>query len=71
MSFPLADWQFWVVTASAAVALWSLVRPFLARAPRGACGSCNGCAKATLGARAPVPEPTRLGRPLLVLHDEL
>lgn len=45
MSFPLADWQFWVVTVTALGALWALVRPFVGSADsdagRGACAKCG------------------------------
>ena len=42
MTFPLADWQFWSVTAAALGSVWVLVRPFLQRdtGPAGPCGSC-------------------------------
>ena len=42
MLFPVGDWQFWVVTACAAVAAWWLVRPFFGRGapPSGPCASC-------------------------------
>ncbi|HEX2253721.1 MAG TPA: hypothetical protein VHQ65_10690 [Thermoanaerobaculia bacterium] len=45
MTFPVGDWQFWVVTLSAVGSLWMLVRPFLApRGKKGAgAGSCSQC----------------------------
>lgn len=34
MKFPLHDWQFWVVTALAALALWWVARSLLPRLRR-------------------------------------
>jgi hypothetical protein len=41
--FPLGDWQFWAVTASAAGAVWVLLRPFLASGERAGGGPCSHC----------------------------
>ena len=61
MSFPVADWQFWVVTATAVGALWALVRPFLgndgestAQAPCAKCGtSASGASCGHSGSAEP------------------
>lgn len=60
MSFPLADWQFWSVTAAALGSVWLLVRPFLQRdaGPAGPCGSCaqshgGRCASSGAGKERP------------------
>jgi hypothetical protein len=50
MSFPLGDWQFWAVTASAAGAVWMLVRPFLGPRAGEAADSCQRCGVAASGA---------------------
>ncbi|MGD2113856.1 MAG: hypothetical protein PVG07_02315 [Acidobacteriota bacterium] len=49
MSFPIADWQFWIVTLTAAGSVWALVRPFLpggksdeSSAPCSHCGAAPG-----------------------------
>lgn len=48
MSFPVADWQFWAVTASTLGSVWMLVRPFVgdraSKAGRGGCADCAGAA---------------------------
>lgn len=49
MSFPFADWQFWAVTASAAGAVWMLVRPFLGGKAGGPADPCAGCPAAAAG----------------------
>lgn len=54
MTFPLGDWQFWIVTAGAAVSVWAIVRPFLRRAsPRdaAACAHCPHAATIIAAAR--------------------
>jgi hypothetical protein len=41
---PMNDWQFWIVTAFAAIGLWFLARPFLAsRKSRAEDASCPHC----------------------------
>lgn len=45
MGFPLADWQFWSVTACAVGAVWLLVKPFLGRGGSPAAGACASCPK--------------------------
>lgn len=46
MGFPLADWQFWSVTACAVGAVWVLVRQVVGGgAGRGAAGACASCPK--------------------------
>ena len=50
MSFPVGDWQFWTVTASAAGAVWLLVRPFLADRRKAPGGSCADCTAGACGA---------------------
>jgi hypothetical protein len=50
MSFPLGDWQFWAVTASAAGAVWMLVRPFLGGGIGDATDPCQRCGVAAAGA---------------------
>lgn len=47
MSFPVADWQFWAVTASMLGSVWMLVRPFVGeRKPKASRGGCADCARA-------------------------
>ncbi len=41
-TLPLDDWQFWVVTALAASAVWIVVAPLLPR-KRKKPGPCPGC----------------------------
>ena len=41
-ALPLGDWQFWLVTALAAGAVWIVVAPLLPRR-RGKPGPCPGC----------------------------
>ena len=44
MSFPWADWQFYVVSAVMVAGLWLLVRPFLTRTERNTgCPGCETC----------------------------
>jgi hypothetical protein len=43
MSFPLADWQFWAVTAAAVGAVWLLVEPFVGGAGKKTGGPCSQC----------------------------
>lgn len=50
MTFPLGDWQFWAVTASAAGAVWMLVRPFLGARAGDAEDPCRRCTVAAAGA---------------------
>jgi hypothetical protein len=50
MSFPFGDWQFWAVTASAAGAVWMLVRPFLGPRAGEAADACQRCGVAAAGA---------------------
>ncbi len=38
---PLNDWQFWIATASVAVAVWFVVRTLLPRRGKGA--ACPNC----------------------------
>jgi|GEM_PF-629576 len=42
---PWNDWQFWVVTATAAGGLLQLLRPFFRQAgrPGDGCPGCDGC----------------------------
>ena len=40
---PLDDWQFWVVTALAASAVWLVVSPLLTRKKKAKCAACPGC----------------------------
>ncbi len=44
MTFPIGDWQFYVVTAVAVGGAWALLRPFLRRRRAGA--PCSGCGPA-------------------------
>ena len=43
MTFPVGDWQFWVVTVSALGSVWMLVRPFLGPRGKRAAGPCSQC----------------------------
>lgn len=57
MKFPLHDWQFWVVTALAGLALWWILRSLLPRL-----GRRKTARRATLtieGAPAPARRRTR------------
>ena len=40
---PLDDWQFWVVTALAASAVWLVVSPLLPRKKKAKGAACPGC----------------------------
>ena len=40
---PLDDWQFWVVTALAASAVWLMVSPLLPRKKKAKGAACPGC----------------------------
>ena len=66
MAFPVGDWQFWCVTASAVGAVWLLVKPFLGRAPQ-AGGGCAGCSVAG-GRCKPLRTAERDGDRLVVLR---
>lgn len=61
MSFPLGDWQFWAVTASAAGAAWMLVRPFLADRERPGGEACADCPSGACGAARSRPLDGRGG----------
>jgi hypothetical protein len=50
MSFPFGDWQFWAVTASAAGAMWMLVRPFLGARAGDLVDPCSRCTVAAAAA---------------------
>jgi hypothetical protein len=52
MAFPLADWQFWTVTAGALAAVWVVVRPFLRRSTPRTAAPCSHC-------RCPPAPPAR------------
>lgn len=65
MSFPVADWQFWAVTASMLGSLWMLVRPFVGERP--AKPGRGGCADCALGAAPRCPTGNGGGRERLVL----
>ena len=39
---PIGDWQFWLVTAVAALGFWLLVRPFLELRGKGKKGAGSG-----------------------------
>lgn len=43
VSFPWADWQFYVVSVLMVGGLWQLVRPFVRRADRDPKAGCPGC----------------------------
>lgn len=60
MSFPVTDWQFWLVTAVAGFGLWNLIKTFLPRSSTSeGCSSCETCGPA---AAAPTgPELVSLG----------
>lgn len=40
---PLDDWQFWVVTALAASAVWLVVSPLLPKRKKAKGAACPGC----------------------------
>jgi hypothetical protein len=61
MAFPLADWQFWTVTAGALAAVWVVLRPFLRRAAPKDAAPCSHCRHA-----APLPDRADAGRERLV-----
>ena len=42
-SVPLDDWQFWVVTALAAGAIWLVVAPLLPKKRKSKGAACPGC----------------------------
>lgn len=44
MSFPITDWQFWTVTASAVWAVWVVVKPFLPGKREEGATACSHCA---------------------------
>ena len=56
MSFPVADWQFWVATAIAATCAWAIVRPMLPS--RRARSECPGCPSRSPHADPPVRKAT-------------
>lgn len=55
MTFPLHDWQFWVVTLAALLGAWWVLRSLLAvaRTPKGQTPTCPGCN--SCGAESAVP----------------
>lgn len=56
MGLPLHDWQFWVASAIAAVALLIALRPFLPRRLLGrkaTAGPCPGCPSGNAAAAGP------------------
>lgn len=44
---PIGDWQFWLVTAIAALGLWLLVKPFLELRGKGTKGAGAGKGRGT------------------------
>ncbi len=46
MPQPALDWQFWTVTAAAAVAVWMLVKPFVGSKKKNAASPCSLCTAA-------------------------
>jgi len=50
MSFPVSDWQFWVVTVAAMGSFWALVKPFL---PGGKSETNSPCSHCGVAAGAP------------------
>lgn len=66
MSFPVTDWQFWLVTVTAAGSLWALVKPFLpGRGSEGASGA--GCSHCGAAANAPCSRDDGDDAPLVTL----
>jgi len=44
MSFPVLDWQFWVVSAVAGIGLWRLIKQFLPTPSKSdGCPGCDQC----------------------------
>lgn len=45
MSFPITDWQFWLVTLVAGLGLWQLIKQFLpSPSSSQGCRGCDTCA---------------------------
>jgi hypothetical protein len=58
---PIADWQFWVVTAAMLWGAWSLARQFRPRKNAAACPSC-ATGSAACARRDESPKLVQLGR---------
>lgn len=59
---PVHDWQFWVVTAAALVALLVVLRPFLPARKGARSSACPGCGPGQAAARARKTQVTVSGR---------
>ncbi len=58
-SLPLHDWQFWVATVLAVLALWLTLRPLLpARNKKNA--ACPGCPSGSAAQKPPREKPVDL-----------
>ena len=55
MTFPVHDWQFWVVTVAALLGAWRVLRTLLAvaRTPKGETPACPGCDSCGAASSAP------------------
>lgn len=61
-ALPLADWQFYAVTALAAAGCWLALRPFFARRGKKTAASCSNCAAGQARTQQPLVSLGRRSR---------